>query len=36
MKPVDTQSREFRPMETIAGIEALLAVRTLKAYLKTG
>ena len=36
MKPVDTRGREFRPMETISGIEALLAVRTLKEYLKTG
>jgi hypothetical protein len=35
MKPVDTQGREFRPMETISGIEALLAVRTIKEYLKT-
>jgi S-layer homology domain len=36
MRPVDTQGREFRPMETISGIEALLAVRTLKECLKTG
>jgi len=36
MKPVDTRGREFRPMETISGIEALLAVRTLKERLKTG
>jgi len=35
MKPIDTRGREFRPMGTISGIEALLAVRTLKGYLKT-
>jgi hypothetical protein len=36
IKPADTGGREFRPLETISGIEALLAVRTLKEYLKTG
>jgi S-layer homology domain len=35
MKPVDTRGREFRPMEAISGIEALLAVRTLQEYLQT-
>jgi tetratricopeptide (TPR) repeat protein len=36
MKPAGTGGNEFRPLETISGIEALLAVRTLKEYLKTG
>lgn len=36
MNPVDIRGREFRPMETISGIEALLAVQSLKEYLKTG
>jgi len=36
MKPADTGGREFRPLETVSGIDALLAVRTLKEYLKTG
>jgi hypothetical protein len=36
IKPADTRGREFRPLGTISGIEALLAVRTLKEYLKTG
>lgn len=35
MEAVDTRGREFRPMGTISGIEALLAVRALKEYLKT-
>jgi tetratricopeptide (TPR) repeat protein len=34
MKPVDTRGHEFRPTGTVSGIEALLAVRTLKEYLK--
>jgi hypothetical protein len=34
MKPVDTRGREFRPMEPISGIDALMAVRTLKELLK--
>ena len=36
MNPVDSRGREFRPMETVSGVEALLAVRSLKEYLKTG
>jgi hypothetical protein len=36
MKPVDARGREFRPMETVSGIDALMAVRTLKEHLKNG
>jgi tetratricopeptide (TPR) repeat protein len=35
IEPVDTRGREFRPMEPISGIDALMAVRTLKEFLKT-
>jgi len=35
MKSADTGGREFRPTEPVSGIEALLAVRTLKGYVKT-
>jgi len=36
MNPVNSRGDEFRPMETISGVEALLAVRSLKEYLQTG
>jgi len=39
MKPADLQGREFRPMESVAGVDALLTIRSLTEYLarlKTG
>jgi hypothetical protein len=33
MSPVDSRGREFRPLDTISGVEALLAVQSLKEHL---